>query len=703
MSLQAVGLAWAEEPAATGTAPAAQLPAVTVRADAQETATSPVFGFVAKRSATATKTDTPVMETPQSVTVITRDRIEAQGAQTVQQAMGYTAGVHAGLYGNDNRGDWGRFRGADFTQYQDGLLNQVGFYNNVRPDVYALERIDILRGPSSMLFGQGAVGGILNLVSKRPQAEAAREIGVQFGNHDRKQVQADLTGPLDEDGKWLYRLVALARDSGTQVDFAKDNRYLFAPSLTYRPNADTSFTLLANFQRDDSNTTAGFLPWRGTLYPNPAGQIPSSFFVSEPDFDRFTARQASIGYQFEHKPSSVWTVRQNLRYSHSTVDYRSIYTAGFTGATHGWVPGSDRLLRRTLYWDQPTLNSFAVDTQAQADFRTGPLTHTLLTGVDYQHAEITGRNSVDGSAAPIDVFNPVYGNYVLPSSMRDKNASTQRQTGLYMQDQIGWNKWLLMLGLRYDWSRAGQDNTPSAARSDNELTKRAGLMYRSDVGLNPYVSYTESFQGLAGFNRAGQAFEPLRGRQWEAGVKYQPPGKNATLTLAVFDMRERNRKASGVVNSVPDTVQIGKARTRGVEVEALASLTNRLDLIANYTYLDAKVVEGNAAEMGRQITSIPSNMASLWATYKFKLFDTPGFSTGGGVRYVGHSDDGTGNNRVGSVTLVDAMVAYDHGPVRLALNVTNLFDRDYVSTCLSRGDCYFGARRTVVGSMTYRF
>ncbi|XQU70949.1 hypothetical protein OJJOAM_003738 [Cupriavidus sp. H18C1] len=179
--------------------------------------------------------------------MITRDRIEAQGAQSVQQAMGYTAGVHAGLYGNDNRGDWGRFRGTDFTQYQDGLLNAVGFYNNVRPDVYALERIDILRGPSSMLFGQGAVGGILNLVSKRPQAEAAREIGVQFGNNNRKQVQADLTGPLDADGKWLYRLVALARDSDTHVDFAQDNRYLIAPSLTYRPNSDTSFYAAGEF------------------------------------------------------------------------------------------------------------------------------------------------------------------------------------------------------------------------------------------------------------------------------------------------------------------------------------------------------------------------------------------------------------------------------------------------------------------------
>lgn len=707
LSLQAIGTAFAQAPAAqpsVGKADAAELPAVTVRAsNADETPTGPVHGFVAKRSATATKTDTPLMETPQSISVITRDRIEAQGAQSVQQALGYSAGVYAGPYGNDNRGDWGKFRGTDFTQYQDGLLNQVGFYNNVRTDVYGLERIDVLRGPSSMLFGQGAVGGILNLVSKRPQAEAAREIGVQFGNYNRKQVQADLTGPLDADGKWLYRLVALARDSDTQVDYVKDNRYLIAPSLTFRPSADTSFTLLANFQRDESGTSVGFYPWRGTLYSNPAGQIPDHLFSSEPGFDRYTAEQASVGYQFEHKASDTWTVRQNLRYSHSTVDYRSIYAAGFTGATHGWVPGSDTLMRRTVYLNQPTLNAFAIDNQAQATFRTGSIGHRLLTGLDYQHAEITGRTGVGGTAAPLNVFNPVYGNFVAPASTRDLNPSTQAQTGIYLQDQLSWNKWLLMLGLRYDWSRASQDNTPSASRDDNELTKRFGLMYQSDMGLNPYVSYSESFQGLAGFNKANQAFKPLRSSQWEAGIKYQPPGKNAMLTVAAFDMREKNRKTAGVVNGMPDTVQVGEARTRGIEVEATASLSNRLDVIASYTYLDARVTEGSAAEIDKRLASTPSNMASLWATYKFNLFELPGFAAGGGVRYVGPSYDGTDQNKVSGVTLFDAMLAYDHGPLRVALNLTNLFDKQYVTTCLARGDCYFGARRTVVGSVTYRF
>ena len=698
MGAGAVGPALAQQPQQQ-----VELPAVTVTAtEVNESPTGPVQGFVARRAVTATKTDTPLMETPQSITVITRDRMELQGAQSVQQAVGYTAGVTAAAFGVDNRGDSVKIRGADSTQYLDGLLNSVGFYNNTRPDPYALERIEVLKGPSGMLYGQGAVGGILNQVSKRPQAEAAREIGISYGNYQRKQIQADLTGPIDEEGKWLYRVVALGRDSNASIKHVKDDRYFIAPSLTYRPSASTSLTLLANFQKDDSGTMLGFLPWRGTLYGKPGGRIPQDFFVGEPGFDKYTAEQRSLGYQFEHAFNDTVTVRQNLRYTHSKVDYRSVYTAGFNGAGHGWVPGSDTLLRRTIYLNQPTLDQFVVDTQGQFKFATGALRHTLLAGIDYQRSKLAARRGVGGSAAPIDVYNPVYGNYTPPTSTVRVPDSHANQTGLYLQDQMEWNQWLLMLGLRHDSSRSSVDGTPSGSRDDSELSKRFGLMYRSAMGLNPYISYAESFQGVAGFNKANEAYKPLRGKQWEAGVKYQPPGENLTVTASVFDMIEKNRQVAGVVNGQADTVQVGEARTRGLELEAMASL-GRMDLVATYTYLNPKITKGTAADQGQRLASIPSNMASLWANYRFSAFGVPGFLAGAGVRYNGHSFDGVGNNRVEGVTLYDAVLAYDRGPFRVALNVTNLFDKEYVGTCIARGDCFYGTRRTVVGSVTYRF
>lgn len=697
------GLGVATNGAAQSAAADIQLPAVTVTgADVEQTATGPVQGFVANRAVTATKTDTPVMETPQSISIITQDRMTLQGAQSVQQAAAYTAGVTAGAFGPDNRGDSIKIRGTDSTQYLDGLLNAVGSYNNTRPDPYALERIEILRGPSAMLYGQGAIGGIVNQVSKRPQPEAMREIGVSYGNHNRKQIQADLTGPIDADGKWLYRVVALGRDSDSSVKHVDDDRYFIAPSLTYRPSAATSLTLLANFQKDNTGSMVGFFPWRGTLTSTPAGRIPQDFFVSEPDFDKYTARQSAIGYQFEHAFNDAVTVRQNLRYTHSEVDYRSIYTAGFNGAGHGWVPGSDTLLRRVMYQNQPTLKQFAVDTQGQFKFQTGPIRHTLLTGIDYQRSVLDARQGVGGTVAPIDVHNPVYGNFTPPTGTINAPTSRGNQLGLYMQDQLEWEKWLLMLGLRHDRSRASVDDTPSGSRDDSEVSKRFGLMYRSEAGLNPYLSYSESFQGQAGFNRSNQAYKPLRGKQWEVGLKYQPPGENLTVTASVFDMTEKNRKVAGVVNGLADTVQVGEVRTKGAELEALASLGN-VDLVATYTFLDAKVAKGTPAEQGRQLASIPRHMASFWANYRFSVMGTPGFLAGAGVRYNGSSDDGTGHNGVPAVTLYDAVLAYDAGPMRFALNVTNLFDKQYVGTCLARGDCFFGTRRTVVGSVTYRF
>ena len=481
-----------------------------------------------------------------------------------------------------------------------------------------------------------------------------------------------------------------------------DDRYFVAPSLTWRPSGATELTLLANFQRDDTGTMVGFFPWRGTRTDSPAGRIPQDFFVSEPDFDRFRTRQSAAGYQFEHAFNDRVTIHQSLRYSHSDADYRSIYTTGFNGAGHGWVPGSDTLLRRVVYMNQPTLKQLAVDTHARFKFDTAAVRHTLLAGIDYQRSTLEAQKGVGGVAAPIDVYNPVYGNFTPPTSLRHMPTSHENQIGFYAQDQLEWQRWLLMLGLRYDRSRAAVDDTPSGSRDDSELTRRFGLMYRAAAGFNPYVSYAESFQGQAGFNHANQAFKPLRGKQWEAGVKYQPPGHNMTVTASLFDMTEANRKVAGVVNGVADTVQVGEARTRGAELEALASLGG-VDVVATWTLLNAKVTRGIPAEQGRQLARMPRHMASLWVNHRFRLLGAPGFLAGAGVRYTGASDDGTGHNGVPAVTVYDAVLAYDAGPMRLALNVTNLFDKQYVGSCIARGDCFFGTRRNVVGSVTYRF
>lgn len=680
----------AEPTAQTAPATGAEtsLPAVTVRESAlQETATSPVVGYRAKRSATATKTDTPLSETPQAVTIITSQQITDQGSTNLQDALGYAAGVRSDAYGLDSRTDSVRVRGATPDNYLDGLREAYGYYTSrTRPDPYTLERLEVLRGPSGMLFGAGTAAGVINMVSKRPQAETQREIGVQFGSNGRKQLQLDLTGPLTEDGEWLYRLVAIQRSSDTQVDFVPDNRSLIVPSLTWRPNAATSLTLQALWQKDKSGSTSQFFPWEGTLLPNPNGQLPTNRFIGEPG-DYYDSARKSIGWLFEHKFNDTWTVRQNFRTASNVNDNRYHYGDFFTRpGSWGADPVAKRRLGR-LNDSSLTRNRItALDNHAEAHFTTGGLKHTLLAGADFAHHR---ENVWSGTtASTIDAYAPVYGNLLVP----DRTAlprTTQRQTGFYLQDQMKLDNWIVMAGLRHDKAVSGAEG-----RSDEEstaTTKRLGLMYAFPSGWSPYMSYSESFTPQAAIK--GRLFTPLRGEQWELGLKYEPAGRAMAFSAAVYDLREKNQIAS----PLPDVyTQVGATRTKGLELEAKGSLTPNLELVAHYNY----------TELDRLLEGLPKHQASAWAKYRFSIAGMNGFSASAGVRWMGAFRDqqGGGNGpEVPSAALLDLMFAYDTAQWRYAVNIKNATDKTYFSTCLARGDCWYGARRTVVASATYRF
>lgn len=405
----------------------------------------PVEGYVAKRSVSATKTDTPIIETPQSISVITADRIRDQGSLTIQDSLRYVSGMRGEAYGFDSRGDFSLVRGVSPTIFLDGLQQSVGSYTNTRTDPFTLERVEVIKGPSSMLYGQSSVGGLLNLVSKRPQAERRNELQLQYGSFDRKQIAFDSTGPLDDDGTLLYRVVAIGRDSQTQVDHTQDNRLVFMPSLTWRPNEQFEWTLMANVQKDDGGTTSGFLPHHGTVLSAPYGEIGSERFVSEPGFDEYDTEQKALTSQMSWRLDDTWTLRQNLRWQKSKVSYQTMY---------GWPPvlGADeRTVNRVWSVSKPEVTIWTADHQAESRFDTGALQHTLLMGVDYRHA-VTDSRSARGVATPLDLYDPVYGTFD-PSGITLSDVPQQRavQKGLYVQDQIRLDKWLATLGLRKDW------------------------------------------------------------------------------------------------------------------------------------------------------------------------------------------------------------------------------------------------------------
>lgn len=697
---------------ATPTAPTAHtsekaLAPVTVSAGAeQENPTAPVNGFVAKRALSATKTDTPLIETPQAISVITRDQMEAQGVQTLRQVTAYTAGAVSNYF--DSRSDSFKARGGDVTQYLDGMVRFIGYWNDTRPDPYTLERVEFLRGPSSVLYGQGSVGGVLNLTSKRPQAETQREVQVQLGSNARKQIAADMTGKLTQDGDWLYRLVAVGRDSDTQVDHVRDDRMVIAPTVTWKPSAATSLTLQLTHQKDKSGSLIGFFPWQGTQLPNSYGQIPTSTFISEPGWDRYNSESTSWGYLFSHQIDSTWTVRQNLRRSVSNVDYRTLYTSFAANAALGRPArpvfnADNRTVLRDASWTLGNARMLLVDTQVEGKLRWGDAEHTVLGGLDVQRNH-WGQQSWRSVAPAIDVYNPVYGNFTVPSASAVTRMPSveQRQLGFYAQDQIKWGRWTTTLGLRHDNAKSDTEGRPAAAASDKAWSKRAGVTYQMDGGWAPYAGYSESFQPLGGANFYGVPFKPQRGQQWEAGVKWQPPGQGISAFAAVYQLREKNRKTTDPANPL-NSLQIGEVKVKGFEAEVQASLARQWDFTVGYAFTDAKISRSNTGDQGLPVASTPRHTASAWLSHRFASEGRGGWTVGAGLRYTGSQWSGTSAISTPAATLADAMVAYDAGDWRVAFNVVNLTDKVHITQCLARGDCFYGQARTYTLTSTYRF
>ncbi|MDH2049300.1 TonB-dependent siderophore receptor [Achromobacter marplatensis] len=683
----------------------------------QDTARGAVDGIVATRSLAGTKTDTSLLETPQVINVITRDQMNQQGANSVAEALRYTPGVIAEPNGFDVRYDWNYVRGYSTmgTQWLDGLAlpGDPSSYAVPRINGYALERVEVIKGPASVLYGKSVPGGLLNQVGKRPQEEAMREVQVQASGFGGTQFATDLTGPVTEDGQWLYRVVGLQRQLHTQVDLERDRQTLVAPSLTWRPSAATSLTLNAFYQKDKPQMSARFYPAKGTLHDNPAGNIPRSMYLGEPSSDSFNRTYQSIGYEFEHKFNDTTTVRQNLRFAQGKQDMFLIRAHPFVA----YQPDGHTLNRVSAISDD-SIKSLAVDSQIETRFDTGALRHTLLVGLDLQRGTLSNNfaNSSIG-VPPLDILDPIY-DRVIPKPPAYTSSSFQnvRQVGLYAQDQIRFGRAIATLGLRHDDSRISANNRITNATtitSDSKVTGRAGLTYVFDNGIAPYASYSTSFLPTTGLDRQGNTFKPQTGRQFEFGAKYEPAGGWGFATLSFFRNDMKNARTPDPVDSI-FFVQSGKQRVQGIEFEGKAQLSTNLDFLLSYSYMNSEVrSSSNPADVGRHMLYVPEHQASAWINYRLPA--VPGLQVGIGGRFMSSYDTASDYNpdlTIPSLFLADASVAYDFGAVSntlkgtmLRVSVWNLADKSYVSHCLNAtgATCNYGARRSVIANLTYRW
>ncbi|MFW6192090.1 MAG: TonB-dependent siderophore receptor [Gemmatimonadota bacterium] len=663
-----------------------------------------VADVVAEEAVTATKAEIPRTEVPQSVSVITGEQLELQDAERLSEALRYTPSAQGEVFGFEPRTTFLRFRGFDATTtglYRDGLqLRNPAFAISYDPEPYGARSVEVPRGPTSVLYGAGNPGGLVNFVSKRPTREPHREVGVDVGSFERIEGKLDLSGPVDEDGEFAYRLTGLVRESETQVDFIGHDRIFVAPALSWRPTGSTSFTVLGRYQRDETRSSQR-LPAEGTLFGNTVGEIPVETFTGEPAVDEYDRDQHSVTTIFEHETDGIFSFRQKTRFYSVDLDNVGIFTAG--------LREDDRTIDRSLFESFGELDGVVLDNQIRARFGTGPAAHDLLLGVDYQHVDVALEEN-SGAAPPLDLFDPDFGQQVPEPAPFVDSDTEQEQVGVYLQEHLTlFENWILALNGRVDFADTRTEDQVAGTvteQDEEELTGRAGLVYRSEIGLAPYVSVSESFLPSIGTDEDGESFEPERGEQVEVGAKYQLPGTNSFVSVAWFDLTREN-----FLQTDPETfrqVQSGEANSTGLEVEGQARLENGLGVIASYTHQEVEITESVLpAEVGDRPMHVPEDMASLWLDYRVQAGPLAGLGVGGGVRYLGSRFGDTPNTlEVPDNTLLDAMARYRVGDFELQLNVHNVLDDHYVATAFASGPeafATYGPERSLRGSVAYRW
>ena len=674
--------------------------AVLAAAPSADSADSTDEVVVYAHAVTATKTDTPLIQIPQSITVVSPQQIQDQGALSMQSALEYTAGVTN--EGDDTRGDFNVIRGFLAVNYLDGLKREFGFVYLPRNEVYSLDRIDVLLGPAAVLYGAGSSGGLVNMESKRPQFQFGGEVGASYGSFDRRQVQFDVTGPLSD--TFAVRLVGLYRDAGMLVHYMPDDRKLIQPSLTWRPDENTNITLIGLYQHDYTGPSA-YDPLAATLYAAPGRRMDPRTELGEPDFDKGPKDDKSLTLLIDHKFNTWLKVHSASRIEGDHTTYGQIYGVYYANASilDPFVPGlgdGQSYVPRSLFAYDAHYRSLDTDNSVQIDFNSSWVTQRILAGVDYSDFRQLSRQAFDYlTIAPINIYNPVY-TPGIPADYGPQTKQVLLDMGLYAQDQIRfYDRASLVLGVRHD--HLNSENTGQPTAIDNATTKRVGLTVDVTKTVSPYISYSESFTPVSGLSQFGDTYKPLFGKSYEGGFKWQPV-RGAMVRLTYFDITERNHLVPDPAQPL-NSIQAGEVRANGFEFQGNYNVVQDINLSLAYSHLTSKITGQD-----RQQDNIPKDSASLFAAKTLRLRDDLSVRFGGGVRHVGGqiSGDTTAFSlrvTTPSYTVVDALAAVDVRSWTLQVNAVNLFNKFYYSSCDTYGSCENGDPRTYNVAVNYRF
>ncbi|WP_199610807.1 TonB-dependent siderophore receptor [Flocculibacter collagenilyticus] len=661
----------------------------------------------------ALKSDTPLLETARSVSIETSQQFYEKGALTLDDSLTYSAGVVADAYGFSTRGDFIKIRGFDAPEYRDGMQSLSGNYNNTRPELYTLEQVEVLKGPASVLFGPGSPGGIVNIITKRPGTKTDNEVVMQMGSFDRQQIATDLNYSTD-DNFFDARFVGLYRQGDTQIEQINDDSLVLAPSFKFNLSDVTQITILTDYAKRDSDSAHQFLPISGSLTPTASGQtIDPLLFTGQPGFNQYDTESWSVSLLAEHQLNETWAFDLSSRYRDGESTYKQAWVS-FTGTGN---PRFDAAGNGARSWYQANGQSeqFQFDARARANFDTGEIEHRMLIGASHQKIDnrtdkvfVYGYDRATGMPVGgiFNVFNPTYENVDnIIEQLPEPITGTPTQDnilGLYIHNEMTYNNFIVNAGIRYDEVEKEENSGTS-----NEYATSISLsaLYHFDIGLSPYINFSESFTPVVGVDSTTeQAMRSQEGEQWEAGVKYQPQNTSHYMTLAYFDIELSNLPNPNALPYVPASQQEGVSTVTGVEFEANLVFNNWKAEI-NLSALDSE------EQNGFQRSSIPDQQASIWVRHDFAQPALEGLYTGFGARYIGESESTDINRRTSeyltvttpSYTVLDLTVGYQLTNWDLTLSARNLTDKQYYATCLARGDCYPGEKRSIAATASYRF
>ncbi|EMD1177380.1 TonB-dependent siderophore receptor [Vibrio harveyi] len=666
---------------------------------------------------TATKTSLEPEETPQAITIITKDEMDLRGVSTVSEALRYSSGVNTELRGGAvTRLDLFNIRGfINYTNFYDGLpLLFNGWNLQPQIDAAAVEQVEVFKGPTSVLYGNIPPGGMVNIIAKTPQSEPANTVSVSTGTNSLKEVNFDTTGQIG-DSNVNYRIVGMAKQRDGQAETSEDERYLIAPSFDWQATDNTLVNVNVYYQNDPSAGIYTTVPAAGSVLDNPLGSLSPDTYLGDKNWNTYEREVLMIGYKILHDFNNNWQFLQNARYMTADSYQENTYNSP--------LAADNRTIGRNAYLTDEDSTSFVIDNQLSGYVAHGNFEHNLLLGLDYQYldSDVKYKDTL-GYSLTQDIFNPNHNQIdrdALKFAYQQALDIKTKQLGVYFQDQLRYNNLVMIAGLRWDKYESDTNTvsdylgtvTPSKEKLDeNNVSFRVGALYELDFGLSPYLTYSESFEPIAGADASGKAFDPSTGHQWELGFKYAPPGGDVSGNLALFHITKKNAILTDPNNPYAPQYQAGEVVSQGAELEAKWQATPQADLTLNYTYINMEIKEDSYYHQeGKTPMWVPEQTASLWANYYYEGTLT-GLRTSAGVRYVGKTEmDAQNSDQVPDYTLVDLAASYDLSAASqsldgasVTLSASNIFDEEYYS-CYDKNNCWFGAERSIEAKLEYKF